>query len=175
MLNSGQIKLLQTALRSAGLRGKGFDGRYRMLLSQYRQPNRQPVTSCKQLNNYQLEDLLAICESYGWRMPGKAENCYRNKAAMANCVNVASFAQQKAIEHLAGDLGWNPAQLAGMCRRVTGRDDSDVPKLTPAGAYKVIEALKAILGRQTGKRYENLRQVQKDMEVPTDGQTCKVS
>lgn len=172
MLNNPQIKLVQTAVRTAGLRTVQFDGQYRLLLRQYLQPNSKPVTSCKQLNNSQLEDLLAICEAHGWRMPGKPVDFYRSKVATQ--YDIASFAQQSAIKKLAGDLGWNDYQLGGMLKRMTGGVVRSVTALSPRQAYKTIEALKAILTRDTGKHYSNLREVQEDMEVATDGQKSQV-
>jgi len=171
MLNNQQIKLVQTAVRTAGLRSKRFGGRYRLLLGQYKQPNGQPVKSCKQLNNYQLDDLLAICEAHGWRMPGKDENFYRSKIGAR--YSTASFAQQSAIQHLAGDLGWGDVQLAGFLKRMTSGFATNVNALTPAQAYQIIEGLKAILTTETGKNYSNLKQVEKDFEVVTDGQQKK--
>ena len=166
-LNTKQIRLVQAAVRGAGLRRKGFDGRYRLLLGKYTQPNKKPVTSCKQLNNSQLEDLLAICEAHGWRMPGKKENYFQSKRTRNS--EHASFAQQSAVKHLAGDLGWNDRQLGGMLKRMTGGFASNVTSLSPGYAYRVIEALKAMVGRGQGKQYSNLREVQTDMEVVTDG------
>ena len=171
MLNTQQIKLIQTAVRSAGLRNGKADGRYRLLLGQYKQPNGKPVTSCKQLNNMQLEDMLAICESYGWRMPGKPANYFRFKVATQS--HVASFAQQSAIGHLAGDLGWNDAQLSGMLKRMTGGFVSNVAGLSPAQAYNVIEALKKMFGRQEGKQYNNLQQIRENMEAK-DGKANQI-
>jgi len=167
MLNNQQIRLVQKAVRDAGLRSKKFDGRYRVLLGQYKQPDGKPVTSCKQLNNYQLDDLLAICESLGWRMPGKEANHYRFKRSIE--ANFASFAQQEAIKNLKGDLGWNNQQLAGMLKRMTGGFVEHVNALTPGQAYKIIEALKAMFGRETGKQYSNLNQIKEEMETATDG------
>ncbi len=175
MLNKLQIKLIQTAVRAAGIRGKNFEGRYRMLLGQYIQSNGGPVTSCKQLNNSQLEDMLAICEANGWRMPGKPIDFYRSKVAQGS--DYASFAQQSAIGYLKGDLGWSDEHLAGFLRRMTEKDGwfvSDVASLSPGQGYKIIEALKKILGRERGKNYTNLKQVQEDMEVATDGSTSQV-
>ena len=167
MLNNQQIKLVQTAVKAAGLRTRYFDGRYRMLLGQYKQPSGKPVTSCKQLNNAQLEDLLAICEAHGWRMPGKPANHFRFKVAIES--HIASFAQQEAIKKLAGDLGWADEQLSGMLKRMTGGFVTNVAALKPGQAYNVIESLKAILGREKGKHYSNLREIKEDMEVATDG------
>ena len=167
MLNKQQIILVQTAVRKAGLRTTQFEGRYRLLLGQYTQPNGRPVDSCTQLNNSQLEDLLAICEAHGWQMPGKPADFYRRKVATRD--DTASFAQQSAIKHLAGDLGWEDFQLAGLLKRITNDRVTSVNALTPRQAYNIIEALKAILGRQKGKKYNNLNEVKEDMEVATDG------
>ncbi|MCK4958056.1 MAG: DUF1018 domain-containing protein [Planctomycetes bacterium] len=177
MLNNQQIKLIQTAIRKAGLRGKGFDGRYRMLLAQYKQSGGSPVTSCKQLNGFQLVDLLAICESYGWQCPGKEPGHFRKKAAAQE--NTASYGQQEAIRHLAGDLGWNDLQLNGMVKKMTGGKVSAISVLTPGQAYKLIEALKAILSRSTGKQYSSLNEIKDDFrkEPAKDGkekQSCQV-
>ena len=163
MLNNNQIKLLQVAVRKAGLRGKGFDGRYRLLLSQYKQPDGRAVTSCKQLNNWQLDDLLAICESHGWQMQCKAPDYYQKKVASRS--QFASYAQQQAIKYLAGDLGWDDPQLCGFIGRQTNHKVTNIITLSPEQAYGIIEGLKAILGRKTGKRYSSLTQVQTDMEA----------
>lgn len=171
MLNKPQIILVQIACKQAGLRSAKFDGRYRMLLSQYKQPNGSPVKSCKQLNNMQLDDLLAICESHGWRQPGKPEDFYRRKAAEQACY--AGYAQQEAIRHLAGDLGWNDLQLAGMLKRMTAGEVFHIAMLKPAQAFKIIEALKAMFSREKGKSYSNLKQIQEEMEVK-DGQAIEV-
>jgi len=157
--------MIQTAVRAAGLRGPKVDGRYRLLLGQYKQPSGEAVTSCKQLNHMQLEDMLAICEAHGWRMPGKEKNHFRLKRTAKE--NVASFAQQEAIKHLAGDLGWNVYQLGGFLKRMTNGFVDTVIALSPGQAYKVIEALKAMVGRRAGKQYSNLQEVQADMEVQT--------
>ncbi len=167
-LTAGQIRLIQTAVRTAGLRSSKFEGRYRLLLGQYLQPNGQAVTSCKQLNHRQFEDMLAICEAYGWRMPGKAEDYYRRKRAGKD--RTASYAQQEAIKHLRGDLGWNEYQLGGMLKRMTNGFADTVVALSPGQAYNVIEALKAMIGRRAGKQYNNLKEVQADMEVNSNGE-----
>ena len=99
--NPRQIRLLQTAAGAVGLRQSG---QYYLLLAQYLAPDGKPVTSCKQLTNAQIDNFLAICESLGFRHPGKPENFYRNKDARR--YEEASFAQQAAIRHLAAELGW---------------------------------------------------------------------
>lgn len=172
MLNNQQIRLVQTAVRAAGLRGKGFEGRYRVLLRQYRRPNGRPVISCKQLNNWQLDDLLAICEAHGWRMPGKIETFYRENIIGSS--DHASYAQREAIKHLAGDLGWQEHQLCGMIKRMTREKKTSIVLLSPAEAYNIIEALKIILGRERGKQYTDLKEVQEDMEAVTDGKASQV-
>lgn len=167
MLNKQQIKLVQTAVRAAGLRHKKDDGRYRMLLLQYIQANGRKVTSCTQLNNHQLDDLLAICESLGWRYPGKAETFCRDRVVKQS--HLASCAQTNAIRYLAGDLGWNDHQLAGMIDRMTSGYAYILDELTPRQGHNIIEALKSMLSRQTGKTYKTLKDVERDMEVAKDG------
>jgi hypothetical protein len=145
-----------------------MDGRYYFLLSQYRQPSKAPVTSCKQLNNSQTEDLLAICEANGWRMPGKPEDFYRQKVARQT--DYANFSMQKAIKYLAGDLGWNDYQLGGMLKRMTNDKVDDAAYLTPREAYKVIEALKAMLERKIGKQFNNLKDIKEEMSAANCGE-----
>ena len=168
MLNKGQIKLVQTAVRAAGLRSNRSEGRYYLLLQQYKSPRGNPVTSCKQLNNYQLDDLLAICESLGWQHPGKAADHYRQRSARH--LNQASYAQLHAIEALAGDLGWNHLQISGMIKRITHDTCEHLADLSPRAAWQMIEALKQMFGRQQGRHYTNCKDVQADMEVAKDGQ-----
>jgi len=166
MLNKSQIILLQTALRAAGLRGKNAEGRYRLLLSQYLQSSGGKCTSSKQLNNSQLDDILAICEAHGWQCPGKAKDYFRNRYSAK--FDLASYAQLEAIDHLRGDLGWDGIQLAGMINRMTKGNKIDLKELAPREAYKLIEALKAIIGRQKGKKYTDLNEIRDDFEGVTD-------
>jgi hypothetical protein len=173
MLNNDQIKLVQTAVRKAGIRTVTFDGRYRMLLSQYLQPSGKPVTSCKQLNNSQLDDILAICEAHGWQMPGKSETFYRDKVSKAG--EYASFAQQEAIRHLGEDLGMVGLHLSNFIGFMTDHKADNIAELLPQQAYKIIEGLKAIIKRKTGKVFHSLQEV-KDyyMEGATDGKANQV-
>ena len=170
MLNKGQIKLIQIAVKQAGIRAPKSDGRYRLLLGQYKQSGGSPVTSCKQLNNWQLEDLLAICEAQGFRSPGKPDDYFRKKVRNSHTAgDIASYAQQEAVKKLAGDLGWNEYQLGGLIKRLTGGKSTSVCELTHGQAYGTIEALKSIVGREMGKKYTNLDQVKEDFTETTDG------
>jgi len=166
--NRGQIKLIQTAANAVGLRQSG---QYYLLLAQYRAPDGTPVTSCKQMTNAQIDNFLAICESLGFRHPGRPDNFYRYRDARR--YEEASFAQQAAIRHLAGDQGWNDRQLAGMLKRMTFDQVDTVVNLSPKQAHKIIEALKNMVGRSTGRNYKDCRDVQADMEVATDGNAEK--
>jgi hypothetical protein len=163
MLNKEQIILVQVAVRAAGIRTPQFDGRYRLMLGKYKQPNGRSVTSCKQLNNSQLEDLLAICESYGWRMPGQPEDFYRKKVAAG--AGRASFAVQEGIRHLAGDLGWPLDHLHDFIEKMTGRITA-VVDLTPKEAFKLIEGLKSIFNHRHGTNFNTLQEI---TEAVTDG------
>jgi len=156
-LNNNQIKLIQTAVRKAGIRGKGFDGRYRMLLAQFRRKSGGVVTSCKQLTNPQLEEMLAICETYGWGMPGKPKDYYRKKALKNE--DAASYVQQEAIRHLAGDLALDELQVNKFIRRMTKGAKTAIDSLDKKQAWKIIEALKSILQRGTGKVYKNIGEI----------------
>ncbi len=166
MLSKPQIILLQTAVRGAGIRTGKDDRRYRMMLGQYKKSDGSKVTTCKELNNEQFGDLLAICEARGWRCPGKAEDHFRKKATgQAADGNCASYGQIAAIKHLARDLGWNEFQACGLAKRILKKEGIHLMLLTKADAYKVIEALKNMVTQKTGKKYKNLQEVKEDMEV----------
>jgi len=166
MLNKQQIKLVQTAVRAAGLRGKNSEGRYRLMLGQYTRPDGGRVTSSTQLNRYQLEDLLAICEALGWRHPGKKADHYRQKIHRDVVrSNLASEAQLVAIDHLTGDLGLTGPQVGKFCSRMTGGKVIAPPGLSAGQAWNIIEALKAITGRRRGKKYQSLDEIKRDTEV----------
>lgn len=158
MLNNEQIKLVQTAVRKAGIRTAKFDGRYRMLLGQYLQSNSQPVTSCKQLNNSQLDDFLAICEASGWRMPGQTETFYRDKVNKAG--DIANFAQQRAIKYLTEDLGMTSLHLNNFIKVMTKNKCSSIVELPTKQAYKIIEGLKAMLSRKVGIKFNSLKEIE---------------
>jgi len=163
MLSVKQIKLVQAAARAAGLRTAAHDGRYRLLLGQYKKPNGTPVKSCKELNHGQLEDFLGVCESLGFRMPGKSSNYFRTKVLQSRTAGrYASFAQQAAIGHLGLDLGWGIEQVAGFLRRMTGGKIEDIELLSPRQAHNVIEALKAMYCRD---KKLTLNQIKRDTEV----------
>jgi len=174
MLTNGQIKLVQMAARSAGIRDAKSDGRYRMLLGHYRQATGAPVKSCKQLNNWQMTDFLAICESMGWRYPGQVEDYYREKARKVAVEvedsDTLSHVQEQAINYLVGDLGWDIDHLNKFIKYNTQGRAENIVSLGKADAFKIIEGLKAIFGRLRGKNYKNLQEIKEDMEV-TNGQT----
>lgn len=155
-LKPDQIKLIQVAIRAAGLRTAAGDGRYRLLLGQYTGPDRKPCRSCKDLDNRQVDDLLAICEGMGWRHPGKPDDFYRRRARQASDTAWATPGQVEAIKHLAGDLGWTPENLNGMIGRMTHGITNELISLTRLEGYKVIEALKAMLSRKDGTQYATL-------------------
>jgi hypothetical protein len=164
-MTNDQIKLVHVAVKEAGIRTPQFDGRYRLLLANYKQPWGGPVRSCTQLDNSQLEDLLAICESHGWRMPGKPEDFYRKKVAAE--YGLASFAARSGIRHMAKDLGWTPEHLDNFARKMTGFNLITIDELKPEEAYKIIEALKVIFNRNNGTSCKTLKEI-KDEATPAD-------
>jgi len=170
MANNKQIKLIQTAVKQAGIRTKNQDGRYRLLLGQYKKSDGSPVKSSRDLTNRQLDDLLAVCESLGWRCPGKEQDHFRKKAAASNDQVFASFSQKQAIKHLAGDLGMTDMQRNSFINRMTKHGSMGLSTLSVGHAYNIIEALKAMVSRQDGKKYANVGDVmERDKEVVTDG------
>ncbi len=161
MLNNEQVRLVQVAVRAAGIRLPHDDSRYRLLLAQYRDKSRRPLTSCRDLSREQMTDLLAVCEGMGWRHPGKADDYYRQLASGG--YEYASYAQQKAIAALFDDLGYPAQARISMMQRLY--EKGSTATLSPREAYNLIEALKAMLSRQTGRTYHNVTEVQEDMEV----------
>lgn len=159
MLNKEQITLIQVACNKAGIRKHGQDGRYRLLLGQYLQPNGDRVESCKQLNNAQLDDILAICEAQGWRMPGVVETYYRDKVARKIEENFATFGQQNAIKFLAEDIGMTDLHLVNFIKRMTSNKADSLASLTRRQAWQITEALTAMLRRQTGIDFKNLTEI----------------
>jgi hypothetical protein len=169
-LNKGQIQLIQVAVRAAGIRGEVGDKRYRLVLAQYTKPSGGPCTSSKDLDPQQMEDLLALCESMGFRMLGKSATCCRDKVAMrAIDGHRASAGQQAGLRHLYQDLGWHDYQFRGFVDQFTqGRCKSELT-LTRQDAWGLTEAMKAMLLRQTGIKAKNLKDIQTSMEAINDG------
>jgi len=165
-INKGQVKLVQTAVRAVGLRRDGFDGRYRLLLRQYRRPDGTPCTSSKDLDPDQMEDLLAICEAMGWRMPGQSETHFRDLVSRRRDAHVLSTAQEAAIGHLRGDLGWTDEAMRSFVGRMTDGRCEAVAQLNRADAGNVIEGMKSILGRDRGTTYGRVADAARDMEAP---------
>ena len=162
MASNKQLKLIHIAARQAGLIVKKDDRRYRLLLAQYKAPNGRPARSSKQLNNSQIEDLLAICEAMGWDS-GRGDTYFRDKVAAHG--TFASFAQCSAIDKLRGDLGWTAENLKGFVRRMTGGETSGVAELTTRQASNIIEALKNMFLRSEGLNPNTTLTEIKDMEV----------
>jgi Bacteriophage Mu, GemA protein len=162
MVSNKQLQLIHIAARQAGLIVKKDDRRYRLLLAQYKAPNGRPAKSSRQLNNSQIGDLLAICESMGFDS-GRGDTYFRDKVAAHG--HLASFAQQSAILHLRGDLGWNAENLKGFIRRMTADARSSVAELTTKDASNIIEALKNMTIRNKGMSPNTTLNELKDMEV----------
>ena len=163
MLSKKQIKLVSMAARAAGLRGGKFsnDNRYYLLLGQYTQPNGHPVTSCKQLTRDNLEDFLGICESLGWQHPKHGPNHYQNKKRWYSndITNGVSDAQAECIRKLAGDLGMHEENLKKFFVRMTENNIDNFACMSNTQAWKITEALKAMLSRKDGVDYKTIADV----------------
>ncbi len=162
MASNKQLKLIHIAARQAGLIVKYDDRRYRLLLAQYKTPGGGVATTSKQLNNSQIEDLLAICEAMGWDS-GRGGTYFRDKVAAHG--TFASFAQCSAIDKLRGDLGWNTDNLKGFIGRMTAYSKSGVAELTVRQASNIIEALKNMTLRAKGMSPNTTLNELKDTEV----------
>lgn len=147
------------------MRGKDGDGRYYLVLRQYKRPSGRFVASCKQLSHAQMTDLLALCESYGWQCPGKAADHFTKLAAREG--HVASTAQQESILLLSGDLGWTDERLDRFILRMTNRQVRLVARLSVKQASKVIDGLRSILSRTDKTNYGSVKDVAQ--EYATDG------
>jgi hypothetical protein len=149
MVNNAQLKLIHQAARAAGLIDKTGDQRYRLVLRQYRDRDGRPAASSKQLSNQQIDDLLALCESMGFRLPNRPSHFFRDKAAAG--YRHATIPTLAALRQLAGDLGWTDAHLANFLRRMARPGEStDLITLPPRLAYVAIEAMKAMFNRTSG-------------------------
>lgn len=165
MVSNKQLKLIHIAARQAGLIVKKDDRRYRLLLAQYKTRDGGAATTSRQLNNSQIEDLLAICEAMGWDS-GRGATYFRDKVAAHG--TFASFAQCSAIDKLRGDLGWNANNLKGMIGRMTAYSKSSVAELTVRQASNIIEALKNMTLRAKGMSPNTTLAEIKDTEVAHD-------
>jgi hypothetical protein len=149
MVNNKQLKLIHQAARAAGLIDKTGDGRYRLVLRQYRDRAGRPAASSKQLTNHQIDDFLALCESLGFRLPNRPSHFFRDKAAAG--YRQATIPTLAALRQLAGDLGWTEAHLVNFLRRMARPGEStDLITLPPRLAYVAIEAMKAMFNRTSG-------------------------
>ncbi len=153
-ITANQVRSLQIAAKQVGLRSGKDDGRYKLLLMQYKQPTGKPCQSCKELNQTQYEDFMAICESMGFVHYSGDERHYRDKRESRG--DGKSFAQMEAIKAMATDLGWDAAHLQEFCAKMGG---VPLTYLSGADAGKVIEALKAMLGRRDKTHYARVSDV----------------
>jgi len=155
MLNRKQIKLVHVARKAAGL----DEGRYRLLLRQYRDASGRPLESCRQMTNRQMDDFLAVCEAMGWRHPGMPEDYYRRRTAeLYPTDDSPSFALREAMRHLAEDLGWGPEGLKKMIDRMTRARTDVVSQMTAREAWAAVEAMKSMLERRDKKTYRTLHE-----------------
>lgn len=165
------------AAKGAGLRGNKHDpdSRYYLLMRQYKRSNGKPVESCKQLNRHQVDDFLAICESMGWRQPGKSETHHRDKAARDTYSESISVGQIAAIDYLRGDLGMTKEQLKTFVLRMTKKRTNSLMEASRREASAITEALKSMLSRKDNTNYQTLADVESaySTEAATDGENQK--
>lgn len=153
-ITANQIRSLQIAARQVGLRCGKDDGRYKLLLMQYKEPHGRGCQSCKELNQTQYEDFMAICESMGFVHFSGDKRHYRDKRdSRGDC---KSFAQLEAIKAMASDLGWDSEHLQAFCVKM---GKAPLTYLSGVDAGKIIEALKAMIGRRDNTHYTRVADV----------------
>jgi len=126
-LNRQQLALVHLAKAQTGMGEED----YRALLS-----SRWQVTTSKDLTRPQLDELLKVFRSLGWRAK-------RPPRARPNALELAGPAQQMMISKLYDGMGWAPARRVGFNKRTCG---APWPQ-TRAQANQIIEALKAMMAR----------------------------
>lgn len=136
-----QTQLLHIAVKQVGLN----DRQYRMILRTVCE-----VASSTQLDNKQFEQVMAVLEDRGFRLTGKPETWFRDKAAMQG--STASDRQIALIHKLASHTPYPPQSIVW---RITNHEKHQPEELDGGEAYKVIEALKGILSR-AGKDWQDL-------------------
>jgi len=135
-MTPNQIKLVHTA--ATRIYGREYEPEYRIVLK-----NIGGVRSCKDLSNSGLEDVMAFFEGLGFP-PGQ-----RWRTIIANRGRFATIRQAWEIRRLAAGREelLNTLVIQQSCGRV-----SEASKLRPRQAAGVIEALKAILARESAPR-----------------------
>jgi hypothetical protein len=156
-MTTKQLQLIHQAARQVHLIEGKDDARYRLLLL-----NVAGVRSARALNNAQFEDVMAVMESMGYSR--EREQHLREAGFVASggsALRVQStYWQRKVAERGTAanarivfkicELIQSPNQryeFPGLCERTIGRRVVEPSKLTPAEAFKMIEAMKGIIER----------------------------
>jgi hypothetical protein len=102
------------------------------------------VESSKQLDNASFEQVMGFLESIGFREPNGRADYWRTKAARN--ARYATDRQLRLIEELASKTAYN---LSGLCIRHSHNRTEHPAQLYPREAWNLIEALKAIVTRNS--------------------------
>jgi phage gp16-like protein len=132
MPTAQQVKIIQIARRQVGL----DEARYRMLLH-----NVAGVQSCNDLDNPGVEDVMAVMEGLGFATTDRPADYWRTKS-----LGLCSERMHYKIRALAGEAGYDADGFAQRMSRVGAQGVEDLDGFE---AWKVIEALKAIVDRRT--------------------------
>ncbi len=126
-LTRKQLTLVHLAKAQTGITEES----YRDLLA-----SRWKVASSKDLSHPQLDELLKVFRSLGFRAK-------RTARPRPNALELASPAQLAFLAKCYDGLGWEPARRVGFNRKMTGRPWPQ----SRADCNKIIEALKAMAQR----------------------------
>lgn len=138
MLTKPQTILIHTAVRALRMP----DASYRQILA-----NIAHVSSSTQLDNAGFEDVMAVLEDQGWRMPGRPADHFRNKVKLRG-----TFCGERAVFKVRELIAGSRYRLEGLVRRFSHNRTDQVSKLSPAQAHQLIEMLKASAGRPERSR-----------------------
>lgn len=151
-MKPAQLRTIHMAKRAAGL----TDQSYRTLLW-----NVGGVESSKDLGNAGLEDVMAVLEDMGFDGHPAGPRYWRNKVVRRG--QCSSERMVRKIYALAAEQRY---QLPALCRRMSLHRTDQVEQLCPKEAWNLIEALKAIVGREAADGSK-----EKETEVVAHG-TC---
>lgn len=137
-LSKAQIIYLQSARRQINLDDAG----YRMVLR-----TAGDVETSKDLNNAGFESVMAQFEALGFRDRNKSPTHFRDKVDRAQ-----RFGTERQIRYIHAMAAETRYPVEGMCRRHSHGRTDNVEELDRTEVREVIEAYKAITGREEDKR-----------------------
>jgi phage gp16-like protein len=101
------------------------------------------VESSKDLGNAEVEEVMAVLESMGFRHQGKHETYWRDKTERA-----ARYANERVVRKIEELAQESRYALDAMCRKFSNNRTCHPGKLTPREAWMLIEMYKTANARE---------------------------